>query len=71
MQMGTILEDKETGLRLMIVRPTEDPLAPDDLTFQGRPLAVSDVQPSGVPLDGIRLSMDPGSRSKPGMGNMV
>jgi hypothetical protein len=66
MQIGSIVEDKESGLRLMIVRPIEDALVPHDLTFQGRPLTVSTLQPSGVPVEGIRLSMDPGSRSKPG-----
>ncbi|MGC6079032.1 hypothetical protein [Citrobacter arsenatis] len=64
-QLGVILEDVETGLRLMIVRPSNDLLAADDISYKGRKLTVCKIQPAGQPIEGIRVGMDPGSRSKP------
>lgn len=64
-QIGVVLEDKDSGLRLMIVRPATDMLEAEDLTYQGRKLTVCKIQPGGQPVDGIRVGMDPGSRSKP------
>lgn len=64
-QLGVVLEDKDSGLRLMVVRPAIDELKAEDITYQGRQLTVCKIQPSGQPVDGIRVGMDPGSRSKP------
>ena len=63
-QLGVVLEDKESGLRVMIVRPATDALKAEDLTYKTRPLTVCSIQPAGQPEDGIRVGMDPGSRSK-------
>lgn len=64
-QLGVILEDVESGLRLMIVRPSNDPLASDEISYKDRKLTVCKIQPAGQPIEGIRVGMDPGSRSKP------
>jgi hypothetical protein len=63
-QLGVVLEDKESGLRLMIVRPANDVLKAEDLKYNNRSLTVCSIQPSGQPEDGIRVGMDPGSRSR-------
>lgn len=66
-QLGVVLEDKDSGLRIMVVRAATDVLQAEDLKYQGRDLTVCKIQPSGQPVDGIRVGMDPGSRSKPAM----
>lgn len=66
MQVGVILEDIESGLRLMVVRPSESVLKASDISYNSRALTACEIQPSGQPIEGIRVGMDPGSRSKPG-----
>lgn len=65
-QIGIILEDKESGLRLMVVKESEHTLNAADVEYKGRKLTLCPIQPSGIPTDDIRVGMDPGSRSKPG-----
>lgn len=60
MHIGTVLSDRETGLKLMVV---EEPIANDSMTvsLNGRCLTEECVVPAS-PIIGGKLTTDPGMR---------
>lgn len=62
MEVGTILVDQETGVKLLVVEP---PIAGTDVSsvsVNGRPLAKEFSRPGGDTKAAGILSLDPGAR---------